>query len=62
MVKIRKIGGGTRSDVVCATFFSLKQTCSKPGIPFRQYLIDRILCNDQIALLHNIIEQRIATA
>jgi hypothetical protein len=42
------------------TFFNLKQTCRKPGTPFWQYSIDLISCSDQIPLLHNVIEQRIA--
>ena len=59
----QKISGGTRSDLgrKCRdTFSSLKKTCRKLGISFWNYLIDRISSSDQIAPLHQIIEQRIA--
>ena len=64
-VKKQKISGGTRSDLGrrCRdTFSSLKKTCRKLGISFWRYLTDRISCSDQIALLHHIIEQRIASS
>ena len=43
--KKRKISAGTRSELGrrCRdTFISLKKTCRKPGVSFRQYLQDRI--------------------
>lgn len=61
----QKISGGTRSDLgrKCRdTFSSLKKTCRKLGISFWSYLIDRILCSNQIPALHFIVEQRIAAA
>ena len=43
--RLRKISAGTRSDLGrrCRdTFLSLKKTCRKLGVSFREYLIDRL--------------------
>jgi len=62
-VKKRKISGGTRSDLgrQCRdTFTSLKKTCRKLGISFWGYLSDRNSYRDQIPLLSQLIELRLA--
>ena len=64
-VKVRKISGGTRSDIgrECRdTFASLKKTCRKLGISFWGYLKDRIALTNQIPALDNIICLRAAVA
>ena len=62
-VKRRKISGGTRSDEGrrCRdTFTSLKKTCRKLGVNFRNYLRDRIRGLGQIPRLADLIRQRAA--
>ncbi len=57
-VKRRKISGSTRSDDgrECRdTFTSLKKTCRKLGISFRDYLFDRISGKNEIPLLSDIM-------
>jgi hypothetical protein len=61
-VKRRKVSGGTRSENGRRrrdTFISLKKTCRKPGVSFRQYLSDRISGENSIPLLPRFIEQAI---
>jgi hypothetical protein len=60
-VKKRKISGSTRSDQGrrCRdTFASLKKTCRKLGVRFRDYLLDRIRGLGQIPRLVDLIRQR----
>jgi hypothetical protein len=60
-VKKRKISGSTRSDVgkKCRdTFTSLKKTCRKLGVPFWQYLIDRIEYQNKYPPLAKIMESQ----
>jgi hypothetical protein len=62
-VKKRKISGGTRSDLgrKCRdTFTSLKKSARKLGISFWKYLRDRISYRDQIPLLSELLELRLA--
>ena len=62
-VKRRKISGGTRSDdgQCCRdTFTSLKKTCRKLGVNFRNYLLDRIRGLAEIPRLADLIRQRAA--
>lgn len=61
MVQKRKIHGGTRSELgrKCRdTFVSLKKTCKKLGIPFYQYLYDRLIDKKEILPLHEIMLQK----
>jgi len=60
-VKKRKISGSTRSDPGrrCRdTFTSLKKTCRKLGIPFWEYLTDRITGRNAIPLLPDLVRLR----
>lgn len=60
-VKKRKISGSTRSESgrKCRdTFTSLKKTCRKLGIPFWQYLKDRVENTGLIPDLADLIRQR----
>ncbi len=60
-VKKRKISGSTRSEAGrrCRdTFASLKKTCRKLGIPFWQYLNDRISGSNSILSLPQLVEQK----
>ena len=60
-VKKRKISGSTRSDEGrrCRdTFASLKKTCRKLGVRFREYLLDRIRGQGKIPRLVDLIRQR----
>ena len=62
-VKVRKISGGTRSDLgrQCRdTFASLKKTCRKLGISFWAYLTDRITSAGQVPPLADLMRQRAA--
>ena len=62
-VKVRKISGGTRSDLgrQCRdTFASLKKTCRKLGISFWAYLTDRLTCAGLVQPLADIIRLRAA--
>lgn len=64
-VKGRKIGGGTRSVLRrrCRdTFASLKTTCRKLGIPFPDYLTDRIERLGVIPPLPDIVRERTPAA
>jgi hypothetical protein len=64
-VKRRKISGGTRSESGRRgrdTFASLKKTCRKLGVPFSQYLNDRVRCSDVIPPLSTLIEARAQAA
>ena len=57
-VKRRKVSGGTRSEPgrLCRdTFTSLKKTCRKMGVSFRDYLLDRISKINEIPLLPELI-------
>jgi hypothetical protein len=57
-VKRRKISGSTRSDLGrrCRdTFVSLKKTCRKHGIPFWEYLNDRLSAKNAIPPLPDLI-------
>jgi hypothetical protein len=57
-VKKRKVSGGTRSDLgrQCRdTFASLKKTCRKLGVPFWQYLLDRVSLTNTIPQLPTLI-------
>ena len=61
-VKVRKISGGTRSDLgrQCRdTFASLKKTCRKLGVSFWAYLTDRL--TDEAPLRCAIRQQRKVT-
>lgn len=58
--RLRKISGGTRSDEGrrCRdTFMSLKKTCRKLGISFRDYLRDRLTGAGQIPLLSDVMRK-----
>jgi hypothetical protein len=58
--KKRKISAGTRSELGrrCRdTFISLKKTCRKPGVSFRQYLQDRIRGLHEILSLPELMRQ-----
>ena len=62
-VKVRKISGGTRSDLgrQCRdTFASLKKTCRKLDVSFWAYLQDRITSMGQIPPLADLMRQRAA--
>jgi len=62
-VKRRKISGSTRSDNGKRgrdTFISLKKTCRKLGIPFWQYLNDRIRGKNKIPPLAEVMKLKIA--
>ena len=62
-VKVRKISGGTRSDIgrECRdTFASLKKTCRKLGISFWCYLKDRTSLSNQTPPLSDLICLRAA--
>jgi hypothetical protein len=62
-VKVRKISGGTRSDLgrQCRdTFASLKKTCRKLGVSFWAYLTDRLTCAGQVPPLADLMRQRAA--
>ena len=62
-VKKRKISGSTRSDAGrrCRdTFATLKKTCRKLGVKFRDYLHDRIRGLAQIPRLAELIHQKAA--
>lgn len=62
-VKVRKISGGTRSDLgrQCRdTFASLKKTCRKLGVSFWAYLTDRITSAGQVPPLADLMRQRAA--
>lgn len=62
-VKVRKISGGTRSDLgrQCRdTFASLKKTCRKLDVSFWAYLHDRISAVGNIAPLADLMRQRAA--
>ena len=55
----RKIHGGTRSETGrnCRdTFVSLKKTCRKLGISFREYLFDRLSAEYNIPQLSNLMK------
>ena len=63
--KLRKISGSSRSELGrrCRdTFLSLKTTCRKLAISFRQFLQDRINGLNEIPPLGDIIRQRGRTA
>lgn len=56
----RKVHGGTRSEQgrQCRdTFISLKKTCRKLGISFRDYLLDRLSGKNTIPPLHMLMTQ-----
>ena len=62
-VKVRKISGGTRSDLgrQCRdTFASLKKTCRKLGVSFWAYLNDRLTGSGLVPPLAELIRQRAA--
>jgi hypothetical protein len=62
-VKRRKISGSTRSDNGKRgrdTFTSLKKTCRKLGIPFWEYLDDRIRGENKIPPLADVMKLKIA--
>ena len=62
-VKVRKISGGTRSDLgrQCRdTFASLKKTCRKLGVSFWAYLTDRLTAAGKVPPLVDLIRQRAA--
>ena len=64
-VKKRKISGGTRSELGRRgrdTFVSLKKTCRKLGISFRQFLNDRLRGTGAIAPLPELIRRRAEAA
>ena len=64
-VKVRKISGGTRSDLgrQCRdTFASLKKTCRKLNVSFWAYLYDRITSSGHIAPLPDLMRQRTSAA
>ena len=61
IVKKRNISGSTRSDLgrLCRdTFASLKKTCRKLGIPFWDYLYDRLAGTNMIPTLPDLIMKR----
>jgi len=60
-VKVRKISGGTRSDLgrQCRdTFASLKKTCRKLGVSFWAYLTDRLTSAHKVPPLADLMRQR----
>jgi hypothetical protein len=62
-VRRRKISGSTRSDEGrrCRdTFASLKKTCTKLGVSFWDYLLDRVSSDNNISPLSDIIRQKAA--
>jgi len=62
-VKRRKISGSTRSDTgkKCRdTFTSLKKTCRKLGIPFWEYLTDRISNENKIPPIPDVMKFQLA--
>jgi len=62
-VKVRKISGGTRSDLgrQCRdTFASLKKTCRKLGVSFWDYLTDRLTTAGKVPPLADLMRQRAA--
>jgi len=62
-VSIRKVSGGTRSDLGrrCRdTFVSLKKTCRKLGVPFWDYLRDRLTGADKVPRLPELIRGKAA--
>jgi hypothetical protein len=62
-VKVRKISGGTRSDLgrQCRdTFASLKKTCRKLGVSFWAYLTDRLTNAGKVPPLADLMRQRAA--
>jgi len=62
-VSIRKVSGGTRSDLGrrCRdTFASLKKTCRKLGVPFWGYLLDRLTGADKVPRLTELIRRKAA--
>ena len=62
-VKVRKISGGTRSDLgrQCRdTFASLKKTCRKLGVSFWAYLTDRLTTAGNVPPLADLMRQRAA--
>ena len=62
-VKVRKISGGTRSDLgrQCRdTFASLKKTCRKLGVSFWAYLTDRLNNAGKVPPLADLMRQRAA--
>jgi hypothetical protein len=59
-VKVRKISGGTRSDLgrQCRdTFASLKKTCRKLGVSFWAYLTDRLTAAGTVPPLVDLMRQ-----
>ncbi len=61
--KRRKVSGSTRSDTGRKrrdTFISLKKTCRKLGVSFKQYLYDRIAKINAIPRLSELIRQQAA--
>ena len=64
-VKKRKISGSTRSDAgkLCRdSFISLKKTCRKLGVPFWEYLRDRLHRKRKIPPLWKIMAQQMSNA
>jgi len=62
-VSIRKVSGGTRSDLGrrCRdTFASLKKTCRKLGVPLWDYLLDRLTGADTVPRLTELIRRKVA--
>jgi hypothetical protein len=62
-VKVRKISGGTRSDLgrQCRdTFATLKKTCRKLGVSFWAYLTDRLTNAGKVPPLADLMRQRAA--
>ena len=62
-VKVRKISGGTRSDLgrQCRdTFARLKKTCRKLGVSFWAYLTDRLTAAGKVPPLVDLMRQRAA--
>ena len=63
IVKKRNISGSTRSDLgrLCRdTFASLKKTCRKLGVGFRDYLSDRLSGDSSIPWLPDLMKQRVS--
>jgi len=62
-VSIRKVSGGTRSDLGrrCRdTFASLKKTCRKLGVAFWDYLRDRLTGADKVPRLPELLRRKVA--
>jgi Transposase IS66 family len=62
-VSIRKVSGGTRSDLGrrCRdTFASLKKTCRKSGVSFWDYLVDRLTGAGGVPRLTELIRRQAA--